>query len=126
VPNAYILLYSEPDRLGPPLFSGGPSKADGSYTVTFQEEGTYYLVAKLSEEVAPGAKGIVRPGIMLGKYGGKNHQPLTIKRDEVKTGVVLFYSQLGRLSNSLCILGNGNQKKPAHLSRLFLVKQFDN
>ena len=41
VPNAYILLYSEPDRLGPPLFSGGPSKADGSYTVTFQEEGTY-------------------------------------------------------------------------------------
>jgi hypothetical protein len=95
VAGAYILVYGEPDRLGPPLFSGGPSKADGSYNLMFYEEGTYYLIAKSSEEVGPGKKEIIQPGIMLGRYGGLSSKPLIIKKDDVKTGIDIVLQPVG-------------------------------
>jgi len=98
VPDAYILVYSEPDRLGPPLFSGGPSKADGSYNMMFYEEGTYYLVAKAGTGFDPGIRGISRPDIMLGRYGGNNHKPLIIKKNDVITGIDIVLQPVGMVS----------------------------
>ncbi len=87
VPNAFILIYSEPDQMGPTLFSAGPSKADGSYSLSFYEEGKYYLVARTAGSGNPAATDIEQSGILLGRYGGKKHQPILINNNDVKTGI---------------------------------------
>lgn len=89
VAGASILIYREPGSLGPPLFSAGPSRDDGTFHVLFYEEGTYYLVAKLTDKGSP--------GIQLGRYGGEKGMPLVIKKNARIRGVDIVLHPVGPL-----------------------------
>jgi hypothetical protein len=88
VAGATVLAYGEPNRVGQPLFASGPSKADGSYSLKFYHEGTYYLVARTGYPGNESRFLQTTETVLMGKYGGPTtHAPLLINPDLVKTGI---------------------------------------
>jgi hypothetical protein len=97
VVDAVVLAYTQPNVVGKPKFVSERSKADGSYVLRLPA-GTYYLVARTPGKRAAGPpRWAPSMEMLLGRYGGKTHLPVSVKAGEVKAGIdILMKPLVGR------------------------------
>ena len=84
VAGAFVIASISAAKGVRPLFIAEPTGKDGSFILRVQDAGTYYLKVR---SVFGGGPPL--PGEMIGMYGDKQPEPITVKKGEKLTGFTI-------------------------------------
>lgn len=80
--NKRILVYENPELSGKPVFASHTTGKDGKYIVQVDQEGTYFISAR-----SENSSGRPIAGEIIGIYGGEKARPVTVKKQNVTSGI---------------------------------------